>query len=61
MTSLGGKKWYRDPRGHKDGRNQEEILPTGAGEEGVATEGQIILDGPCADKLSLRWAGEVEK
>lgn len=30
-------------------------------EEGVAAEGQIIRDGPCADKPSLSWAGEVEE
>ena len=34
--------------------------PTGVGEERVAAEGQIISEGPCVDKLSLSWAGEVE-
>ena len=47
--------------GTKDGCNQEERLPIEAGEEGVAAERQIIRDGPCADKLSLSWAGEVEE
>jgi hypothetical protein len=41
---------YIGPRGHNDECNQEESLPIEAGEEGVAAEGQIIHDGPCADK-----------
>ena len=46
------QKWYLDPRGRKDGHNQEESLPTGAGEEGVAVEEQIICDGTFVDKPS---------
>jgi hypothetical protein len=58
---LGGKKWYLDPRRHKEKHNQEESLITGAGEEGVAAEEPITRDGTFADKPSLTWAGEVEK
>ena len=54
------QKGYLDPRGRKDGHNQEESLPTGAGEEGVAAEEQIICDGTFVDKPSLIWAREVE-
>ena len=54
------QKWYLDPRGRKDGRNQEESLPTGVGEEGTAAERQITSDGKFADKPSLIWAREVE-
>jgi len=61
LTSLGGKKWYRGPRVHKDRHYQEERLPTGAGEEGVATEKQTTCDGAFEDTPSLSWAGEVEE
>jgi hypothetical protein len=48
-----------DPRGHNDGHNQGERLPTGAGKEGVAAEERITRNETFVDKPSLSWTGEV--
>lgn len=61
IESLGGKKWYRDPHGHKDGCNQKERLPIEAGEEGIATEGQISLMERLWIHPHCAVLGEVEK
>jgi len=61
LTSLGGKKWYSGPRVHKDRHYQEERLPTGAGEEGVATEKQTTCDGSVCGYTLIELGWEVEE
>jgi hypothetical protein len=46
---------------HKDRHYQEERLPTGAGEEGVATEKQTTCDGSVCGYTLIELGWEVEE
>jgi hypothetical protein len=50
---VGWHEVVYNPRRHKDGHNQEELLPAGDGEEEVAAEEDITSNRIFADKPLL--------